>query len=229
MADSNLPSRFVSQQEIESANAKREEAWKAAYARIGQEPPPKPEPDVYDGRSLAEKLAANRAAKQEEYENAHKLSAQFRSLDPDEINFLDSVALKKYEEEKLVRQGDEEELKSFRAAVQARDSELSGSNIPIPSPLTTNAPTKDTPSTSSKAQQASKSNNKPKAGKPGLKGVVVNRKRAKPSDVESSSTPNVSESKKPDINTDNKEGGATESAKDVQKQDEGDRKRRRIE
>jgi hypothetical protein len=54
MADSALPSRFVSQQEIDSTNAKRDEAWKAAYARLGQEPPPKPEADVYDGRSLAE-------------------------------------------------------------------------------------------------------------------------------------------------------------------------------
>ncbi|KAG8800161.1 hypothetical protein FRC16_003481 [Serendipita sp. 398] len=65
-----------------------------------------------------QKLAANRAAKQEEYENSHKLSAQFRSLDPDEINFLDSVALKKFHEEQVVKKNDEEQLKDFRAAFE---------------------------------------------------------------------------------------------------------------
>lgn len=68
-------SRFVSQSDIELAQAKRDEQWKAAYARyaassslvraiwrrpdsprrsLGQEPPPRPVEDVYDGRSLAE-------------------------------------------------------------------------------------------------------------------------------------------------------------------------------
>jgi hypothetical protein len=62
-------------------------------------------------------LAANKAAKQEEYENSHKLSAQFRSLDPDEIGFLDEVAVKRYEEERKVKEGDQEELKGWRACV----------------------------------------------------------------------------------------------------------------
>jgi len=56
-------SRFVSQNDVETAKAKREEQWKAAYARLGQEPPPPPTEDVFDGRSLAEKLAANRPNK----------------------------------------------------------------------------------------------------------------------------------------------------------------------
>jgi hypothetical protein len=47
-------SRFVSQSDIETAKARRDEQWKAAYARLGQEPPPPPQEDAYDGRSLAE-------------------------------------------------------------------------------------------------------------------------------------------------------------------------------
>lgn len=64
-------SRFVSQSDLEVAKARREEQWKAAYARfafdpskerrleqpvlrLGQEPPPPPQEDAYDGRSLAE-------------------------------------------------------------------------------------------------------------------------------------------------------------------------------
>lgn len=70
-------SRFVSQEELDTAKAKRDEQWKAAYARsfaelhrillpqltneltfrLGQEPPPQPVEDVFDGRSLAEVCA----------------------------------------------------------------------------------------------------------------------------------------------------------------------------
>ncbi|KAI0694908.1 hypothetical protein BC835DRAFT_1348815, partial [Cytidiella melzeri] len=56
-------SRFISQGEVDTAKARRDEQWKAAYARLGQEPPPQPVEDVFDGRSLAEKLAANRPNK----------------------------------------------------------------------------------------------------------------------------------------------------------------------
>ena len=65
-------SRFISQSDLETAKARRDEQWKAAYARfafctslthaysndlllrLGQEPPPPPQEDAYDGRSLAE-------------------------------------------------------------------------------------------------------------------------------------------------------------------------------
>lgn len=65
-------SRFVTQSEVDTAKARREEQWKAAYARysslrldsqscaahvscrLGQEPPPPPAEDAFDGRSLAE-------------------------------------------------------------------------------------------------------------------------------------------------------------------------------
>jgi hypothetical protein len=68
-------SRFVSSNDIETAKARRDEQWKAAYARqdtsfpihtarswsdsvctsrLGQEPPPQPVEDSFDGRSLAE-------------------------------------------------------------------------------------------------------------------------------------------------------------------------------
>lgn len=47
-------SRFISQNDLETAKAKRDEQWKAAYARLGQAPPPQQQEDSYDGRSLAE-------------------------------------------------------------------------------------------------------------------------------------------------------------------------------
>lgn len=47
-------SRFVTETELDTAKARRDEQWKAAYARLGQEPPPQQQEDSYDGRSLAE-------------------------------------------------------------------------------------------------------------------------------------------------------------------------------
>ncbi|KAI0286995.1 NEFA-interacting nuclear protein NIP30 [Russula aff. rugulosa BPL654] len=107
-------SRFVSQSDVDTARTRREEQWKAAYARLGQEPPPPPQEDAFDGRSLAEKLAANRAAKQEEWEEKTKLANQFRALEEDEIMFLDSVRERQEQEERERRERDGEELRSFR-------------------------------------------------------------------------------------------------------------------
>jgi len=70
LTSGEIGSRFVTQTELDAANEKRDEAWKAAYARcesvtlylccnieaftrLGQAPPPREDP-VYDGRSLAE-------------------------------------------------------------------------------------------------------------------------------------------------------------------------------
>ncbi|EPT03966.1 hypothetical protein FOMPIDRAFT_1014356 [Fomitopsis schrenkii] len=115
-------SRFVSQSDIDTAKARRDEQWKAAYARLGQEPPPPPTEDAFDGRSLAEKLAANRAAKQEEWEERNKLGNQFRALEEDEVLFLDSVLEKQREEERLRKEMDGKELKNFRECVCCHSS-----------------------------------------------------------------------------------------------------------
>ncbi|KZV75537.1 hypothetical protein PENSPDRAFT_536291, partial [Peniophora sp. CONT] len=114
LSSGQVGSRFVTQNELDDARTRREEQWKQAYARLGQEPPPKPTEDAYDGRSLAEKLAANRAAKQEEWEEKNKLANQFRALEEDEIMFLDSVREKQEAAEREREQRDGEEVKSFR-------------------------------------------------------------------------------------------------------------------
>ena len=72
VAIGGVGSRFVSQNDLEEAKARRDEQWKAAYARcavfltsiirhvklkrarLGQAPPPQPVEDSSDGRSLAE-------------------------------------------------------------------------------------------------------------------------------------------------------------------------------
>ncbi|KAJ3995023.1 N-terminal domain of NEFA-interacting nuclear protein NIP30-domain-containing protein [Lentinula boryana] len=164
-------SRFVSSDEIEIARARRDEQWKAAYARLGQEPPPQPQADAYDGRSLAEKLAANRAAKQEEWEEKSKLANQFRALEEDEIMFLDSLREKEEAEEKLRRDRDGEEVKGFKEAVAAR---IQQSNAPPPSMVSSSTAKPSVPKKDTKPPTMVKKDIK----KPSLKGVVVKKKKA---------------------------------------------------
>ncbi|KAM6498216.1 N-terminal domain of NEFA-interacting nuclear protein NIP30 domain containing protein [Amanita muscaria] len=118
-------SRFITQDEIDAARQRREDQWKAAYARLGQEPPPQQQDDHYDGRSLAE------IAKQEEWEEKNRLANQFRALEEDEIMFLDSVRERQAEEEKQRKLRDGEELKSFREAVAARNSAANNPPPPV--------------------------------------------------------------------------------------------------
>jgi len=58
LTSGEIGSRFVSQAELDAANQKRDEAWKAAYARyesiVLHLCVPQREEPVYDGRSLAE-------------------------------------------------------------------------------------------------------------------------------------------------------------------------------
>jgi len=176
MADEALPSistgevgsRFVSQSDIEAARARRDEQWKAAYARLGQAPPPVPQEDAYDGRSLAEKLAANRAAKQEEWEEKNKLANQFRALEEDEIMFLDSMREHQEKEERERKERDGEELKTFREAVAAKVIV----KTPPPAPTVEPAATTKTGSAPPK-----------KPTKAPLKGVIVKKKSKSASDA----------------------------------------------
>jgi len=167
ISSGTVGSRFVSQGDIDAAKARRDEQWKAAYARLGQEPPPPPTEDAFDGRSLAEKLAANRAAKQEEWEERNKLGNQFRALEEDEVLFLDSVLEKQREEERLRKEMDGEEVKGFRQAVAARETEA---NKP-PVASSTNAPAAAVPSKSKPTAPVAK-----KDAKKALKGVLVKKK-----------------------------------------------------
>ncbi|KAF8973921.1 N-terminal domain of NEFA-interacting nuclear protein NIP30-domain-containing protein [Flammula alnicola] len=161
-------SRFVTQDEVETAKLRREEQWKAAYARLGQEPPPQQQEEVYDGRSLAEKLAANRIAKQEEWEEKTKLANQFRALEEDEIMFLDSIRERQEEEERQRKEKDGEEVRNFKEAVAARTSAVNG-----PPPLMSGQPAPAPATTKPKPLVVKKDIKK------GLKGVVV-KKKAKP-------------------------------------------------
>ncbi|ESZ97015.1 hypothetical protein SBOR_2607 [Sclerotinia borealis F-4128] len=114
---------LVAQQEIE-ANRQR----KANEAR------------QQDGKSLFEILEANKAAKQDAFDEANKIKNQFRSLDEDEIEFLDSVLESTRAEEDRVKKETAEGLDLFRkqqeeADKKARAAENDGTQIQEGSPV----------------------------------------------------------------------------------------------
>ncbi|OCH95769.1 hypothetical protein OBBRIDRAFT_883710 [Obba rivulosa] len=188
-------SRFVSQNELEVAKARRDEQWRAAYARLGQEPPPQPAEDVWDGRSLAEKLAANRAAKQEEWEERNKLGNQFRALEEDEIQFLDAVLEKQREEERKRKEMDGEEVKAFREAVAARERAADRAAVAPLDPSPPAVPAKDKGKAAA-AQPARKEIKK------SLKGVLVKKKtKASPPESKTGAAPQTQ-----DVSEDKREG-----------------------
>ncbi|KAE9376774.1 hypothetical protein N431DRAFT_331037 [Stipitochalara longipes BDJ] len=74
-----------------------------------------------DGRSLYETLEANKAAKQEAFEEANRLKNQFRALDQDEVEFLDSVLESTRKEEDRVKRETAEGLALFRQQQEEAD------------------------------------------------------------------------------------------------------------
>ncbi|KAF2813515.1 uncharacterized protein BDZ99DRAFT_412327, partial [Mytilinidion resinicola] len=85
------------QQELEEERRKREEAKEQA-----------------GGKSLFEILEANKAAKQEAFEEANRFKNQFRALDDEEVEFLDAVLESERAKEAAIRKETREQLDSFR-------------------------------------------------------------------------------------------------------------------
>ncbi|KAK7992409.1 hypothetical protein PG996_012559 [Apiospora saccharicola] len=93
------------QAELEASRAQREATRRAnAEGTSGEE------------KSLFEVLQANKAAKQAAFEEASRLSNQFRALDDDEVDFLEEVQEKERQEEERKRRELEEGLGKFRQA-----------------------------------------------------------------------------------------------------------------
>lgn len=93
------------QAELEASRAQREAIRRAnAEGTSGEE------------KSLFEVLQANKAAKQAAFEEANRLSNQFRALDDDEVDFLEEVQEKERQEEERKRRELEEGLDKFRQA-----------------------------------------------------------------------------------------------------------------
>ncbi|GAA5906766.1 hypothetical protein JCM5296_000831 [Sporobolomyces johnsonii] len=217
---SGVASRFVSASALEEAAKKRSEEWKAAYERIGQEPPKEDDAAPYDGRSLWEKLQENKNKKQEAFEEQLKFKNHFRALDEDEISFLDSMVEENNDEERERQKQIRDELLSFRKAVTARStapvppalaSTLSPSSAPIASSSSSTAPLASTSTAAAPKATAvpvsTTATAQKKGKKKSLPGLVLKKKK----DTQA-------EGKKKPADTRLASGGAQEEANEVQQQ-----------
>ncbi|KAK5678358.1 hypothetical protein LTS10_009530 [Elasticomyces elasticus] len=108
-------SRFVSAGNDGDPPTERDEAWSKAQLQIEATKQQKAIANQQDGgKSLFDTLQANKAAKQEAFEEAARLSNQFRALDEDEVDFLESVSSVSRIKEAEVKKETREQLEAFR-------------------------------------------------------------------------------------------------------------------
>ncbi|PPJ53689.1 hypothetical protein CBER1_00852 [Cercospora berteroae] len=108
-------SRFVAAG-ADGEPTEQDEKWLAAQQAIeATRSKPKIEPGQQEGgKSLYETLQANKAAKQEAFEQSIRLGNQFQSLDEDDVEFLDSVLESTRAQEAAVKRETKEQLDAFR-------------------------------------------------------------------------------------------------------------------
>ncbi|XP_004371730.1 PSME3-interacting protein [Trichechus manatus latirostris] len=111
--DGNLviKKKFVSEAELDERRKRRQEEWEKV--RKPEDPKECPE-EVYDPRSLYERLQEQKDRKQQEYEEQFKFKNMVRGLDEDETNFLDEVSRQQELIEKQRREEELKELKEYR-------------------------------------------------------------------------------------------------------------------
>ncbi|CAD6576189.1 MAG: hypothetical protein CYPHOPRED_005942 [Cyphobasidiales sp. Tagirdzhanova-0007] len=160
-ASTSVSSRFVTESSIVEAQERRKEGeffvarmntkWKKAYERLGQKPPEDQQgpPQVYDQRSLYEKLQEQKDSKQAAFDEKYSIRNQFRGVDDDEASgrFLDdnpAVSYSVLDDKKLAekerQQEIDAELAKFRQAVSAKQTQTDESAASPPLPPTSGSP-----------------------------------------------------------------------------------------
>ncbi|KAI9782710.1 MAG: hypothetical protein M1839_004698 [Geoglossum umbratile] len=108
-------------QTLSKSDAKGDE-WASAQQEIEESRRRKEEASRQErGKSLFEVLEANKARKQEAFEESIRLKNQFRSLDEDEVEFLDSVLESTRAREAALKKETSEQLDAFRKQQEEAD------------------------------------------------------------------------------------------------------------
>lgn len=130
-----MSSGFVSGGTIDEPT-QRDDEWRRAQQELEDERRRKAELGKQnDGKSLYEVLQANKMAKQEAFEESIRLKNQFRSLDEDEVEFLDSLLESTRAKEDAVKKETAEHLAAYqrqreeaeRALIEGASSGQNGS------------------------------------------------------------------------------------------------------
>ncbi|KTW26860.1 uncharacterized protein T551_03322 [Pneumocystis jirovecii RU7] len=102
----------------------RSKEWEEAERRIQAAKNPVENGPPVDHRSLYEKLQANKIIKEEEYQESWKLSNLIRTLNDEEIDFLDKLRKEKIKVEEETKKSVEEGLKVFKRAREQLDHSM---------------------------------------------------------------------------------------------------------
>ncbi|XP_023348797.1 protein FAM192A [Eurytemora carolleeae] len=117
-----MSSGFVTEAEIEERKLKRQEEWD--QVRKAEDPEEAPE-EVYDHRSLFDRLEEQRLKKQADWDEEHKFKNQFRGLDDEEVDFLDKIDDIRTEAERKLMMEEKMELEEYqRKQNKIREQEL---------------------------------------------------------------------------------------------------------
>ncbi|KAF3385319.1 hypothetical protein F1880_002199 [Penicillium rolfsii] len=106
----------------------RDDAWVRVQKELEEERRKKAEAGQQkDGKSLFEVLQQNKMAKQEQFEEKMRLKNQFRALDEDEVEFLDSVLESTRAQEEAVKKDTADQLELFRKQREEAEKAMLGS------------------------------------------------------------------------------------------------------
>lgn len=155
-----MSSGFVTEAELAEARRKRQEEWEKV--RTADQPEEAPE-EEYDSRSLYDRLQEQKQKKDMEFEEAHKLKNMIKTLDDDEVEFLDLVDKNKMNAERQAHIEEQKEMNEFRQKVASLQEKRMEEQIQ--QQISQPKPTK-TPLTSSRMSQ-----------KKILAGVVVKKRK----------------------------------------------------
>ncbi|KAF9586671.1 hypothetical protein BGW38_010165 [Lunasporangiospora selenospora] len=129
----------LEQDAIEEAKKVRQEEWEKAYKdqdskafgnhaprldfiRQKYPPPPPPEEELYDPRTLYERLQEQKQKKQDAFLEATKFGNLIHKIDNDEFDFLNSLESEEVNKKKAIADQEEEELKRFRVNVKIKSA-----------------------------------------------------------------------------------------------------------
>ncbi|KAJ5893916.1 hypothetical protein N7495_005607 [Penicillium taxi] len=110
-----MSSGFVSAGTSDQQVDHRSDEWIQAQKELEEERKRKADiSNQKDGKSLFEQLETNKMAKQEAFDEKWRLKNQFRSLDDDECEFLDSVLESTRVQEAAIKKDTADQLEAFR-------------------------------------------------------------------------------------------------------------------
>ncbi|KAL1966553.1 hypothetical protein VTN77DRAFT_4475 [Rasamsonia byssochlamydoides] len=119
-----MSSGFVSGGTIDEP-AERDDEWRRVQEELEEERRRKAEMGRQEGgKSLYEVLQQNKMAKQEAFEESIRLKNQFRALDEDEVEFLDSLLESTRAKEAAIKRETAEQLAAFQRQREEADRAL---------------------------------------------------------------------------------------------------------